>query len=111
MLLLVLAYLGGVLTIVSRCILPIVPFVLARADQPFLRGGLPLLVGMAAMFTAVATLLRSVVAGRLRPINMAESPRWDSAHSLADADTRWSETRTSVRRVRPLGLRRRAPVS
>ena len=35
MLLIILAYLGGVLTIVSPCILPVLPFVFARADQPF----------------------------------------------------------------------------
>lgn len=51
-----LAYLGGVLTIVSPCILPVLPFVFARADRPFLRNGLPLLIGMAATFSAVATL-------------------------------------------------------
>ena len=34
MLLLFLAYLGGVLTIVSPCILPVLPFVFARSDQP-----------------------------------------------------------------------------
>ncbi len=56
MLLLLLAYLGGVLTIVSPCILPVLPFVFARADQPFLRNGLPLLIGMAATFALVATL-------------------------------------------------------
>jgi len=56
MLLIVLAYLGGVLTILSPCILPVLPFVFARADQPFVRSGLPLLGGMAATFTAVATL-------------------------------------------------------
>src|SRR5262249_4229354 len=56
MLFLALAYLAGVLTIVSPCILPVVPFVFARADRPFLRGGLPILAGMAAMFAAVATL-------------------------------------------------------
>ncbi|WP_205189104.1 hypothetical protein [Burkholderia sp. LMG 13014] len=33
MLLIVLAYLGGVLTILSPCILPVLPFVFARADQ------------------------------------------------------------------------------
>ena len=54
--LLVLAYLGGVLTIVSPCILPVLPFVFARADKPFLRSGLPLLAGMAITFAAVATL-------------------------------------------------------
>lgn len=56
MILFVLAYLGGVLTIVSPCILPVLPFVFARAGQPFLRGTLPMLVGMAATFAAVATL-------------------------------------------------------
>jgi cytochrome c biogenesis protein CcdA/thiol-disulfide isomerase/thioredoxin len=56
MLLLLLAYLGGVLTIVSPCILPILPFVFARADRPFITSGLPMLVGMAATFAVVATL-------------------------------------------------------
>jgi cytochrome c biogenesis protein CcdA/thiol-disulfide isomerase/thioredoxin len=56
MLLLLLAYAGGVLTIVSPCILPVLPFVFARADRPFVRSGLPLLAGMAATFAAVATL-------------------------------------------------------
>ncbi len=56
MILFVLAYLGGILTIVSPCILPVLPFVFARTGQPFLRSGLPLLVGMAATFAAVATL-------------------------------------------------------
>ncbi len=56
MLTFVLAYLGGVLTIISPCILPVVPFVFASADRPFLRGGLPLLAGMALTFTLVATL-------------------------------------------------------
>ena len=56
MLLFVLAYLGGVLTIVSPCILPVLPFVFARADRPFLRSGLPILLGMALTFAAVATL-------------------------------------------------------
>ncbi len=56
MTLLILAFLGGVLTIVSPCILPVLPFVLARADRPFLKNGLPMLLGMALAFTAVATL-------------------------------------------------------
>lgn len=56
MLLFLLAYLGGVLTILSPCILPVLPFVFARADRPFLRNGLPLLAGMAITFAAVATL-------------------------------------------------------
>lgn len=56
MTLLILAYLGGVLTILSPCILPVLPFVLSRAGQPFLRSRLPLLAGMALTFAAVASL-------------------------------------------------------
>src|SRR5687767_2227409 len=56
MLLFLLAYLGGILTILSPCILPVLPFVFARGDRPFLRNGLPLLVGMAVTFAGVATL-------------------------------------------------------
>nr|WP_315594099.1 cytochrome c biogenesis protein DipZ [uncultured Cupriavidus sp.] len=56
MLLLILAYLGGALTILSPCILPVLPFVFARADQPFVRSGLPLLAGMGITFAGVATL-------------------------------------------------------
>ena len=51
-----LAYLGGVLTILSPCILPVLPFVFARADRPFVRSGLPLLIGMAVSFAAIASL-------------------------------------------------------
>jgi cytochrome c biogenesis protein CcdA/thiol-disulfide isomerase/thioredoxin len=54
MLIYVLAFVGGVLTILSPCILPVLPFVFARADQPFRRSGLPLLVGMALTFSVVA---------------------------------------------------------
>ena len=50
------AYLGGVLTILSPCILPVLPFVFARSDQPFTRSGLPILLGMAITFAAVASL-------------------------------------------------------
>jgi cytochrome c biogenesis protein CcdA len=42
---------AGILTILSPCILPV-----ARADQPFLRTGLPLLLGMSVAFMGVATL-------------------------------------------------------
>src|SRR5215831_3401816 len=56
MILLLLAYLGGVLTIISPCILPVLPFVFARSDRPFVSSGLPMLIGMAATFAVVATL-------------------------------------------------------
>ena len=47
MTLLVLAFLGGMLTIISPCILPVLPFVFARADRSFVQYGLPMLAGMA----------------------------------------------------------------
>jgi cytochrome c biogenesis protein CcdA/thiol-disulfide isomerase/thioredoxin len=56
MLLYALAFAGGVLTIVSPCILPVLPFVFSRADQPFRRSGLPLLAGMAFTFALVAAV-------------------------------------------------------
>lgn len=56
MFLLFLAYVGGILTILSPCILPVLPFVFARSDQPFRKSGLPLLAGMAVTFALVASL-------------------------------------------------------
>jgi cytochrome c biogenesis protein CcdA/thiol-disulfide isomerase/thioredoxin len=52
----VLVFLGGVLTILSPCILPVLPFVFARSEQKFLTSGLPMLTGMAVTFAAIATL-------------------------------------------------------
>ena len=62
MILFLLAFLGGVLTIISPCILPVLPFVFARSDRPFVTSGLPMLAGMAATFAVVATL--AAVGGR-----------------------------------------------
>jgi cytochrome c biogenesis protein CcdA/thiol-disulfide isomerase/thioredoxin len=56
MLIFVLAYLGGVLTIFSPCVLPVLPFIFARSDKSFRRSGLPILIGMAATFTVLASL-------------------------------------------------------
>ena len=56
MTLVILVFLGGVLSVLSPCILPVIPFVFAKGDQPFSRAGLPLLAGMAVTFAAVATL-------------------------------------------------------
>ncbi len=57
----VLAYLAGVLTIASPCILPVLPFVLTRTGQPFRTSTVPMLVGMALAFAGVASL--AAVAG------------------------------------------------
>lgn len=52
----ILAYLAGVLTILSPCILPVLPFVFARADRPFVTSTLPMLAAMAVAFAGIATL-------------------------------------------------------
>ena len=56
MLIFLLAYLGGVLTIFSPCVLPVLPFVFARSEQSFRYSGVPILFGMAATFTILASL-------------------------------------------------------
>src|ERR1700753_4404121 len=56
MFLVLLAYFGGVLTILSHCILPVLPIVFARPDQPFRKSGLPLLAGMCVTCAWVASL-------------------------------------------------------
>jgi len=56
MFLMLLVFLGGMLTILSPCILPVLPFVFARTGQPFLKSTLPLLLGMALTFAGIATL-------------------------------------------------------
>src|SRR3984957_4623952 len=52
----ILVFLGGVLTILSPCILPVLPFVFPRSEQRFLTNGLPMLAGMAVTFAGIATL-------------------------------------------------------
>jgi len=67
MLLFILSYLGGVLTIASLCILPVLPLVFARAHQPFLRSRLPMLAGMAVTFATVASLAAIAGGGPSQP--------------------------------------------
>lgn len=64
LLLFIVAYLGGVLTILSPCILPILPFTFARAGQPFRKTGLPLFAGMAITFAPLASGAAAAVASR-----------------------------------------------
>lgn len=56
MLLFAISYLAGMLTVLSPCILPVLPFVFARAETSLLHGILPMLAGMALTFALVATL-------------------------------------------------------
>src|SRR3954452_13698206 len=80
MLIILLAYFGGILTIVSPCILPVLPFVFARAGRSFTRSTLPLLAGMAATFAIVATL---AAVGGSWAIRANQIGRWAALALLA----------------------------
>ena len=58
---LLLAFLGGVLTILSPCILPVIPLVFARANRELRREVIPMLGGLAVAFTST-TMLATVAA-------------------------------------------------
>ncbi|MFM0075966.1 cytochrome c biogenesis protein DipZ [Paraburkholderia sediminicola] len=75
MLLIVIAFLGGAFTVLSPCILPVVPFVFARSDRPFATERLPLLVGLAGTFALVTGL---GTAGLSAAAQLSEYGRWIS---------------------------------
>ncbi|MEF7615888.1 cytochrome c biogenesis protein DipZ [Aquincola sp. MAHUQ-54] len=54
--LLVAAYLGGLLTLASPCVWPVLPIVFAPSGRPWRAQALPMLAGMALAFAAVGTL-------------------------------------------------------
>ena len=54
--LVILCYFAGALTILSPCILPVLPFVFASAQKSFVRGSLPLLLGMSLTFSLFSAL-------------------------------------------------------
>ena len=85
--LILLAYAAGVLTILSPCILPVVPFVLAGAGKPLRRGALPMLAGMAVAFAAAASL--AAVAGHWA----VRAHDWGRIAALARAHAVLSERR------------------
>lgn len=80
MTLILIAYLGGVLTILSPCILPVLPFVFARAGRPFLTSTLPMMAGLALMFAGVATL---AAVGGAWAVNANQWGRWLALGLLA----------------------------
>ncbi|RDV00952.1 cytochrome c biogenesis protein DipZ [Trinickia dinghuensis] len=69
----VIGFLGGVLTIASPCILPVVPFVFARSDRPFMTSRLPFLIGLAGTFALVTGI---GVAGVTGAAQLSRYGRW-----------------------------------
>ena len=80
MLIAFLAFFGGMLTIVSPCILPVLPFVFANAGRSFVRGALPMLAGMALTFAGVAGL---AAVGGSWAVRANEAGRWVALVLLA----------------------------
>ena len=53
---LLLSFIGGVLTILSPCILPVVPLVFAARGRAFARDTIPMLAGLSASFASTAAV-------------------------------------------------------
>ncbi|WP_106853462.1 cytochrome c biogenesis protein DipZ [Caballeronia novacaledonica] len=77
--LIVIALLGGVFTVLSPCILPVVPFVFARSDKPFVTDRLPLLIGLAGTFALVTGI---GVAGLAGAAQLNQYGRWIALATL-----------------------------
>jgi cytochrome c biogenesis protein CcdA/thiol-disulfide isomerase/thioredoxin len=84
MLLFVLAFLGGALTIASPCILPVLPFVFAGAGQSFRRRGVPMLLGMAATLALVWPGLAERLSAPLVALGGRLSQQADEADGKGD---------------------------
>lgn len=54
--LLVLCYFAGILTILSPCILPVLPFVFSKSRGSFSKNALPLLIGMTLSFSLISAI-------------------------------------------------------
>jgi cytochrome c biogenesis protein CcdA/thiol-disulfide isomerase/thioredoxin len=52
----VIVFIAGLLTILSPCVLPVVPLVFARSDRGFRREIVPMLAGLALMFVITASV-------------------------------------------------------
>jgi len=83
MILFLVAYLGGVLTVASPCVLPVLPFVFASAGRSFLRSGLPMLVSMALTFAGIASLAAVAGGWAVEANRYSRLPRCACWHCLA----------------------------
>ena len=76
----ILAYVAGVLSILSPCILPVLPFIFCRIGQPFMRTGSALCsLAWPPPSRASRRSPPSAAAGRWRPTSTDVSPHWCSS--------------------------------
>lgn len=92
-------YVAGVLTILSPCILPVLPFVFTATGRPFVRWTAPMLAGMVAAFVAIAV---TGTAGAAWLADAADVGRWMALALLALSGLTLVSTRTAVLVTRPL---------
>lgn len=93
-----LAFVGGLLTILSPCILPVLPFVFARAGRSFWRETAPMMLGLTLAFSVVATL---GVAGAAWAAEAADVGRWIALVTLAIVAVALMSPRVAVVLSRP----------
>ena len=97
--LILLAIVGGVLTILSPCILPILPFLFTQADRTFARHGAPLLGGLAVSFVGVTAL---GVLGARWIVTASDVGHWAALAALALVGLTLAAPSIAERLARPL---------
>lgn len=97
--LIVLAFLGGVLTVLSPCILPVLPFLLANGGGSFRSHTAPMLASMAVAFAAVTTL---AAVGGAWAVTLHSSVRWLAIALLSLFGLALLLPRVAERLTRPL---------
>lgn len=95
----VLSFVAGALTILSPCILPVVPFVFTSAGRPFLQSGFPVLIGLAVSFAAIASLAS---VGGAWAVQVNEAARWLSLVILGLLGVALVFPRVAVRAMAPV---------
>lgn len=105
MLLYLVVFTGGILTILGPCILPILPIVFARSDRSLRSDGAPMLAGLAVTFAVVATAATATASWVSRA---NEAGRWLAMALLAAVGAALMFPRVAAVVSRPavwLGLR------
>jgi cytochrome c biogenesis protein CcdA/thiol-disulfide isomerase/thioredoxin len=91
-------FLAGALSVLSPCILPVLPFVFGGTGQPFARRAGPMLLGLASAFVVVALAGTAAAAWAAAA---ADAGRWAALALLATAGIGLLSTRAAAWSMRP----------